>query len=216
MFIYFNGDSNVAGEELSDPSQGMAGVMARHFNADSVNDAVSGSSNDRIYDTTLEYLRNNPRPDLMVIGWTEHGREQWYFDGKMHEINQLDVGNRVPEEFRRRHQFWKHQIKNDEHWFRVMGNYWHNKIYNLHTMLREQEIPHYFFNIFFHFHHDERQQLNWHNCFYRPYAANKTYINWCNENKFYEITPGWQHYDATAHEMWATELVTTMKRDGIV
>ena len=119
MHILFNGDSNMSGEELTNRDQCMASVIAGHFDAAVTNLAVSGASNDLIYNSTLEYLKTNPAPDLVVIGWTEHGREQWYFDGEFHEINQLDVGQRIPEQFRRRYQFWKNHIQKEGEWHRV-------------------------------------------------------------------------------------------------
>lgn len=213
MKILFNGDSNIAGEELIDRSKSMAGVIARHFNAEYDNLAVSGCGNDRIYDTTLDYLRENPKPDLVVIGWTEHGREQWYYDNRFHPVNRLGVGEPLPEHFRRRHQFWKNYIQQDPDWFRVMGMYWHNKIYNLHTMLLEKGIPHYFFNAFFPFYHPPEEQLDWKNHFFRPYEQNMCYITWCEHHGFKEITPGWHHYNEDAHLAWATELIKVMTQD---
>jgi hypothetical protein len=213
MKILFNGDSNMAGEELMDRSQSMAGVIAKHFDAESVNLSLSGASNERIYSTTLEYLEKNPAPDLVVVGWSEHGREQWYLNGKFHEVNNLGVGANVPEQLRRRYQFWKNYIQRDEHWFRVMGVYWHNKIFNLHTMLLEKNIPHYFFNAFFAFSHPLKEQLDWKNHFFRPYYQNHCYITWCQQQGYEEITPGWQHFDEQAHKAWAEELIKTMCED---
>lgn len=199
------------GEELANRDQSMAGVITNHFDATSTRLAVSGASNDLIYGSTLTYLENNPAPDLVVIGWTEHGREQWYFDGKFHEINQLDVGQRIPEEFRRRYQFWKNHIQKDGAWHRVMGYYWHNKIYNLHLILQEKQIPHLFFNAFNAFQvENEKEWLDWQHCFFRPYHQNLCYVNWCHERGFEEITPGWQHYDVDAHQAWADTLIDYM------
>jgi hypothetical protein len=211
MHILFNGDSNMSGEELEDPSLGMASVIASHFDATFVNLAVSGASNDLIYNSTLEYLDKNPKPDLVVIGWTEHGREQWYFDGKFHEINQLDVGQRVPEQFRRRYQFWKNHIQKEGEWHRVMGYYWHNKIYNLHLILQERKIIHLFFNAFNAFQIEkESEWLPWNHTFFRPYHQNLCYVNWCNERGYKEITPGWQHYDQNAHTAWGETMIDYM------
>lgn len=212
----FNGDSNVAGCELEDPEQeSMAAWISKHHCANYVNLAVDGASNDRIYDSTMTYLQTT-RPDFVMIGWTEHGREQWYLEGQMYEINHLEVGARVPEQYRRRYQFWKHHIQYDNDWHRVMGYYWHNKIYNLHMFLREKQIPHYFFNAFFAFQIPEQQQLDWHENFYRPYFQNCTYIDWCKQRGFSEITPGWFHYDAAAHKSWAEELISTMDQDSVL
>ena len=60
MHILFNGDSNLSGEELEDPASNMSNEIARHFNATSTNLSLSGAGNDYIYDTTIDYLKNNP------------------------------------------------------------------------------------------------------------------------------------------------------------
>ena len=166
MLIYFNGDSNLAGTELSDPEQSMAHCIANHYQAKFINQSLSGSSNDRIYDTTIEYLKLNIPTDFMVIGWTEHGRESWYFNGKFHEVNNLGVGSNLPEELQKRYHAWQHDIRFNDDWHRVQGIYWHNKIYNLHTILREKDIPHYFFHAFFAFHRNEDLHLDWHGNFF--------------------------------------------------
>lgn len=212
MKILFNGDSNVAGEELRDKSKSMAGVIADHYNAESINLALSGASNERIYNTTLEYLAKNPSPDLIVIGWSEHGREQWYYNGQFHEVNNLGVGSSLPDQLKRRYQFWKHHIQTDPEWFKVMSMYWHNKIYNLHIMLQEKKIPHYFFNAFFAFPHPENQQLDWKDQFFCPYHQNRCYVNWCVEHGFEEITPGWQHYNESAHLAWSNLLISEIEK----
>jgi hypothetical protein len=212
MNILFNGDSNMNGEELQDRSRSMIGEISRHLGGTGTNLSVSGASNDLIYNSTLEYLKDN-KPDLAVIGWTEHGREQWYFEGAFHEINQLDVGQRIPEEFRRRYQFWKNHIQKEGEWHRVMGYYWHNKIYNLHLILKERGIPHLFFNAFNAFQvANTAEQLDWDECFFHPYQQNLCYINYCVEHEFEEITPGWQHYNEDAHAAWAQTLVDYMNQ----
>lgn len=212
MKILFNGDSNVAGEELRDRSKSMAGVIADYYHADSVNLALSGASNERIYNTTLEYLANNPAPDLVVIGWSEHGREQWYYNGQFHEVNNLGVGASLPDQLKRRFQFWKQYIQQDAAWFRVMNIYWHNKIYNLHTILAEKNISHLFFNAFHAFHHPENQQLDWQGQFFCPYYQNRCYVNWCVEHGFEEITPGWQHFNEDAHSKWGELLISEIEK----
>lgn len=213
MNILFNGDSNMNGEELDNRDKSMAGVIAEHFGATSTRLAVSGASNDLIYNSTLDYINNpeNIKPDLVIIGWTEHGREQWYFEGQMHEINQLDVGQRIPEQFRRRYQFWKNHIQSEGEWHRVMGYYWHNKIYNMHLMLREREIPHLFFNAFNAFQiPNENEWLQWHDTFFRPYHQNLCYVSWCRERGYKEITPGWEHYNEDAHAAWGKTMIDYM------
>lgn len=216
MHILFNGDSNVHGEELENKDLSMAGVITKFYNATATNIAVSGASNDLIYDSTRQYLQANPAPDLVVVGWTEHGREQWYFENEFHEINQLDVGKRIPEEFRQRYQFWKHNMQKDGDWHRVMGHYWHNKIYNLHRWLYERKIPHLFFATFNSFFiPNQKEHLDWHDNFYNPYNQNCCYGNWCREHGYNELTPGWHHYNEDAHAAWANILIEYMHTHSI-
>jgi lysophospholipase L1-like esterase len=84
MLIYFNGDSNVAGTELPETTHGMAPKLAERFDGQYktkfINDATPGASNDLIYEQTLDFLNNpsSPKPDLVVIGWTQFNRVQWF------------------------------------------------------------------------------------------------------------------------------------------
>lgn len=218
MHILFNGDSNMGGEEIENKDHSMVGVITKFYNwPTTTNLAVSGASNDLIYDSTWQYLQTNPAPDLVVIGWTEHGREQWYFDNKFHEINQLEVGNRIPEEFRQRFQFWKRSIQKNPEWHRIMGYYWHNKILNLHMWLYERKIPHLFFNAFHAFRIvNPKEYHEWHGNFFNPYDQNCCYISWCIENGYEEITPGWCHYNENAHAGWANLMIEYMDHHSIL
>ena len=97
-----------------------------------------------------------------------------------------------------------------------MGYYWHNKIYNLHLILKERDIPHLFFNAFNAFQvANTAEQLDWDDCFFHPYQQNLCYINYCVEHEFEEITPGWQHYNEDAHAAWAQTLVDHMNQQQV-
>ena len=98
MLIYFNGDSNTEGTELDNPSeQGFAGKLAKKFNAQHINQAFAGASNDKIFRTTEEYLQEcktkNQFPDLIIIGWTEWIREDWFINGEYHSLNSFGLRN---------------------------------------------------------------------------------------------------------------------------
>ena len=216
MHILFNGDSNMKGEELENKDLSMAGFITKLYNATATNLSASGASNDRIYDSTWQYLQTNSAPDLVVVGWTSYDREQWYFNNEFQEINRLDVGQRIPEEFRQRYQFWKNHVEHDPDWRRIMGYYWHNKIYNLHMWLYERKIPHLFFHTFDSFViPDQKEHLNWHHNFFNPYNQNYCYISWCNEHGYKQITPGWYHYNEDAHAKWANIMIEYMRTHSI-
>lgn len=220
--ILFNGDSNVAGSELASPStQGMAARLSEKCLATHViNLASDGASNDLIYDSTIKFLENNNnlRPQLVVIGWTEAHRVQWYLRDqwnhyRLWEINHLGVGIPVPEEYQKRYQHWVEHVQRDGMWQVALSSYWHNKIYNLHCMLKEKEIAHIFFNAFsgFKIQSQADYSLPWGGAFYHPYDDANSYIGYCQSQNYQEITPGWLHFPAQAHEEWAEKLFMHMK-----
>lgn len=229
--IYFNGDSNVAGSELTDPDLGMTGCLARRLGLPYTNHAFGGASNDRIYDTTMEALfdrttqkiKLKQRPNLVVIGWTQVNRIQWFLidqwqSGEFWEINNIGVGIPLPDEFQTRYDFWRKHIDKDGHWRLVMNNYWHNKIYNLHSILQYFSVPHLFFNAFDPFNTENLlpDQQQWHGCFMSPYDDSRAYIPWCFRNDYQEITPGWHHFREDAQSAWADEMLTHIKQNQIV
>lgn len=229
--IYFNGDSNVAGSELEDPDLGMAGCLARGLGLPYENHAFGGASNDRIYDTTMEWLFDRSsykpvikrRPDLVVIGWTQFSRIQWFLvdqwnSGEFWEVNNLGVGIPIPEEYQARYEFWKTDIRYDGHWDAVLGKYWHNKIFNLHCMLDYFEIPHLFFNAFQCFlrHGLTLDQQQWNGRFMNPYDDSLCYVPWCFRQGYEEITPGWNHFREDAQEAWALTMLDQIQTHKIL
>lgn len=229
--IYFNGDSNVAGAELASLDQGMAAHLAQRLGQEYINHAFSGASNDRIYDTTMSWLldqtQSRPtlrrRPDLVVIGWTQFNRIQWFLtdqwdSGQFWEINLIGVGIPLPEQFQARYEFWKQHIEKDGIWKTVMSNYWHNKIYNLHCLLDYFNIPHLFFNAFDNFSTEniEPAQQDWNSRFMSPYDPSQIYTLWCARNGYQEITPGFLHFDADAHRAWADVMHDHLIRNQIL
>ena len=209
MILFSNGDSNVAGTELERPeTQSMAAALGKKLGAQVINHAEAGASNDRIYDTTLDSLKSfYNSPNFVVIGWTQFSRIQWFFDGRFNEINNMGVGKTLPEHAQSRYRYWRQNIANDGRYNHYLTRYWHNKIYNLHSLLNHAKIPHVFFNAFDDFALPEQEpKLDWHGCFVEPYNDNMLYTKWCRQQGYAEITPGWEHYPAEAHEAWAEVL----------
>ena len=95
MLVYINGDSHSAGAEAVNPhcfaeDDYLYRGLGRRPHPDNLQvsygchlanmlgavlhcDAESASSNSRIIRTTGQYLKNNPKPDLVVIGWSTWG-----------------------------------------------------------------------------------------------------------------------------------------------
>lgn len=222
MRILVNGDSNMCGEELEDRSSGIAPQVAQMLGADCNNLSLSGSSNDRIYDSTMNYILTQPKPDFVLIGWSEMCRVQWFLDdvhssGEFVEINNLGVGRReYPASYARRLEHW-HEISNNLEFRTHLSYYWHERIYNLHKFLQSRHIKHLFFHAFHDFKIlDVGDQLDWNNCFMDPYNWDNTYIHWCASHGYDEITPGWYHYEPMAQRAWAERIVDHVKRHNIL
>jgi hypothetical protein len=221
MKLLTNGDSNMIGEELEDRSLGMANQMSELLNAtEHVNLSLSGSSNDRIYDSTMEYIKSNLDVDMVIIGWSEPFRVQWFLTDQGYpefwEINNLGIGRQPPAEYQLRREHWNITSKHEDR-RTGLSHYWHERIYNLHQYLEYHKIPHLFFHAFHDFRINESQfQLNWNEKFLHPYDNNNSYIHWCEAQGFKEITPGFFHFEPAGHRAWAEKVVNHIKQHNIL
>lgn len=217
MKILFNGDSNMAGTEVgpkeSIPYYLNEGIQSTVGVTEYENLALAGASNDYIYDTTIEYLRNN-KPDLVVIGWSDAGRMQWFNGntGTMMEMNSIEVHkydqeNRDNDEYFRRSSLLKEKMTPTSDYAHEMALYWHNKIYNMHSMLDYMGIKHLFFSAFPMFNPRTipgEYALNWGNGYYKPYET--SYLAFCMQNNYRQMTKGQFHYEPAGQEAWANIL----------
>jgi len=224
MHIYFNGDSNMAGAEIESGKPTIASTISRRLRANkTINHAFTGASNDYIYRTTMEYLQNNT-PDFVVIGVTEMGRGEWlvpwYGELQYMQVNNLEMVDDSMIDgsgLRNRYNHWKEFQQTTKPFHESQAWYWHEKYYNLHTMLQWMKIPHIFFHAFHTFRiYSKAYQLDWHGSFVEPYTIGETYIKWCGKNGYKEITPGQHHYDSDAQRAWADRLLSHATREGIL
>jgi hypothetical protein len=219
--ILFNGDSNMSGTELDDRSLGIAPQLSSMLGMQEINLSLIGCSNDRIYNTTMDYVHNNTKPDLIVIGWSEYCRVQWFVADsdtpEWVEVNTLGIGGKTtPPKYLKRLQHWNECTLNP-HYRTGLSLYWHEKIYNLHKYLEHLHIPHVFFHAFHDFKLYQMQyHLNWNNKFMDPYNQDLTYVNWCASNNYKEITPGWFHYEPAAQRAWAERVAKHIKKFKII
>lgn len=71
MKIVVNGDSYTHERHFVRDESYIEKTWAYKIGAENI--AMGGSSNDRIFHTTIEYLNKN-NPDVLIIGWTKHER----------------------------------------------------------------------------------------------------------------------------------------------
>jgi hypothetical protein len=218
MKILINGDSNMAGAELEDVSLSIGSQVCKMYNANEINIALSGASNDRIYNTTIDYCNIDPDIDFVLIGWSDSYRAQWFIDDfgrpEFKEVNTLGIGV-LPTRYTKRKEHWYNSSTVFER--RIgLSHYWHERIYNLHKYLEYHKIPHLFFNGFHDFMvSDNQYHLDWNQRFFFPYDPHLAYTRWSALQGYKEITPGQYHYEPAAQKVWAEMLYNHIEEHNL-
>jgi len=226
MILYINGDSHSAGAEavtyhaFANDGNKYWGTPHRHphlenlqvcfgtrlasaLNADWINHAESGSSNQRIIRSTEVFLETSNIKDLVVlIGWSTWEREEWLHNGVYYQVTASGTDT-VPKELQDKYKQWVIETsaktaENELHW--------HQTIYNFHLKLKARGVRHLFFNTYRYFAHIKQnnlQRFNWGNNYIGPYNQDLTYYYWLKENGFSTVAPNSYHYGADAHAKWA-------------
>jgi len=226
--LYINGDSHSAGAgaivpyafaeddpwEFPPPDRrphptnvvaSFGNVLADLLEWQAVNNSESGSSNQRIIRTTEEWLANNPKPNLVLIGWSTWEREEWLHEGTYYQVNAsgTDV---VPEDLRDKYKQWiieyPHKEQRERKRYELQYTS-HQTIWDWHQSLIQRRIPHLFFNTYNYFDKIASDQLEWNNCYISPYSQEQNYFNWLKSNGFETISPDDYHFKADAHLAWA-------------
>jgi len=234
MILYTNGCSHVAaGEALNtacfaeDDSRyfylkrkphpenlavSFSAVLAKLLQARLYCDAESAASNDRILRTTQEFLKGHYKKQVnedvfVLIGWTTWEREEWLHEGEYYQVNSSGL-DRLPEPLQLKYKQWI--IDTATNWYAHQQK-WHQKVWDLHCELNEQNIKHLFFNshISFSLINDRK---DWGNNYVDPYTESRTYFNLLN-TKGFKVRPspaaeaGGGHYMSDGHQAWAHHLL---------
>lgn len=226
MKIFVNGDSHTCGSELYFPKQnGYAYQLAKLLRGEIVaNPAIGGASNDRIERTTIDFLNecNGDYPDLIVMGWSDFTRTDWFHNGKFTTYYSEDITPDVAIELDPTRVEYERNYLNNREAYIVLSRYFQSRIYNFHCYLEHLNIPHLFFmgvNGLGDFIHDEDggvHQFDWNNCFWNPYEPmpNNSFLSW-GVSKGYEKTK-WLHLSEEAHEEFARVLHNHLLEHNIV
>lgn len=166
-------------------------------------DAESGTSNERILRTSKEFIdkQDDTRNLFIVIGWT-HCSKTEFIDTETGETLQADMlyPNSVPKKFEKefRRQIVKRDLKN-----RTID--WHNKIYDFHRELVDNDIKHLFFNSVSTFESIAKDdQKDWKGHFMHPYKHNFCYVDMLDKAGF--GSNELNNFNADAHFFWAKYL----------
>jgi hypothetical protein len=228
--IYINGDSHSAGAEIindhcfaeDDKRFTALGKRPHPENipytfgyklANALNlpfwlDAESASSNDRIIRTTRKAISGtiNKQNMFIIIGWATFEREEWQYKDGYIQISASGIDS-VPEELKNDYREWV--TRQTEQVLDEKTKMWHDKIYDFHLELQEQNIKHLFFNTYIHFKNIENK-VDWDNQFIDPYSQDETYFYWCKNKQFKTRNNGY-HYGADAHNEYFLYLLDIVK-----
>ena len=227
--IYVNGDSHSAGAEIindycfanDDERFTALGRRAHPENipytfgyklASTLNqpfflDAESASSNDRILRTTKKAISEtkNTKNMFLLIGWATFEREEWpYRDGYI-QVSASGTDS-VPDEYKDKYKTWV--TEQTESLLDKKTQIWHDKIYDFHLELREQNIKHLFFNTYLCF--DMQKNLDWHEQFINPYNEDDTFYYWCKNKGFKNRNNGY-HFGKDAHNSYFLHLLDKVR-----
>jgi len=142
MKLYFNGCSHTFGDELINPQQDSWPVLvSSYLNAEFLNDAVSGGTNDRIVYKTVQ---NVSKYDYFFIAWTHYGRFTEYNPVDNFEINfnpslNLDVSLHHSDDLKKnRQKYIKYGTMYYKHWFNHLYQFklWLQQIILLQSFLK--------------------------------------------------------------------------------
>jgi hypothetical protein len=142
-------------------------------------------------------------PDtFLLIGWTSFEREEWPW--LYHNISVCggpDFG--MPEPMKARFEQWKTTLTGD--YYRERTQYWHDRIYQVHELLRERGVPHLFWTTYNNFKEINNQQ-DWHGNFFQPYDENGCMSSFFKLHGIAAIDNDPFHYGADAQQAWAQAL----------
>lgn len=218
--LYVNGDSHSAGAELVNthafaaddinyqhlgnrphPDNAKASYgqhLANKLDMTLVLEAESACSNDRIIRTTREYLKHN-RPGLIVIGWTNWEREEFYHSGEYYQFTANEPRILWPQAVKNQHLKWVLAHNSQQ-----ASDRYHEGIYQLHLDLLDLNIPHIFFNCYSPFYNTIPKE--WDNCYISPYGSFRTFVHWARDLDLPTVGAGY-HYGTQAHEKWSKLLL---------
>ena len=212
MKLYVNGDSHSAGHDAGGPAVSYGRHIADAVSAEFICDAVPGCSNDSIISRTLKYLENNT-PDYIVIGWSTWERETWWHEDISYSITASGTDS-VPPELKEQYKQWVIGSSTPEIQHRKEEEN-HCKIWQLHQLLTNKNIPHLFFNCYSHFYYvttHAKPRYNWGDNYVDPYSKDSTYYFWLECNGYTPANPKFYHYGPDAHMAWANFLLPYIKK----
>jgi hypothetical protein len=216
LILYVNGDSHTAGAEAVNPhawaqddrelfhmgraphpanlavswGQRLATSIRASFHCG----AQAGGSNARILRTTRAWLDSTPRNQdlLVIIQWSTWEREEWPINGEYYQVNASGI-DEIPTDYQPQ---YKEFIANLD--WNVKTEQAHNDVWAFHTELKDQNIPHIFFNGNNDF-SQIKQQKDWGSSYISPYDSKFTFNSIIRAQGIDTVAPNSWHFGRDGH-----------------
>jgi hypothetical protein len=162
-------------------------------------DAESASSNDRIIRTTREWLSNggaNHPDQLIIIQWSTWEREEWLYNKTYYQIGASGIDH-VPAEATERYRNYVISVN-----WQQKTQEAHNKIWQFHNELKDQNIRHVFFNGNNNF-SIIKDQKDWKLNYIGPYDPGQTYDAIIQSTGIETVMPNSWHFGRDGHSSFA-------------
>ena len=217
MMLYVNGDSHTAGAEAVNPHafaeddpalyylgrlphpENLAVTWGKQLSLALKTafrcDAESGCGNDRIMRTTREWLKQNLVHNLnllVIIQWSTWEREEWLYEDNYYQIGASGTDD-VPMGLIDRYK----QFVIDVDWRKKTVEA-HEKIWQFHQELTEQNIAHIFFNGNNDFSYIQDRH-DWGSCYIGPYDPTLTYDAIIRSQGIDTVMPDSWHFGRDGH-----------------
>jgi hypothetical protein len=233
MILYVNGDSHTAGAEavntcsFSDDDHQYK-YLGRSPHPDNLAvswgkklselvkmsfycNAESGASNYRIERTTRKWIEDytgEVKDIFVIIGWSTWEREEWLIDDVYYQVNASGVDT-VPSDYVNKYKEYVVNVN----WIEKTKE-WHDKIWELHIWLEEQNIKHVFFNC----NNDLnkiKEKKDWGVTYIDPYTWQEGTYDVYLKTRGHHPVSGY-HYDATGHADWAKFLLKYIVKNNLL
>jgi hypothetical protein len=214
MILFVNGDSHSLGA-MKPGSTGASFVdlVSQHLDCDVHNLSEAASSAQRILRTTKNYIATASADQLFVlIGWGTWEREEWEHEGKFYNVMPLWYKH-LPDALQQRYHVWAAGLEPDH--VDAKSRQIHEEIFDLHTWLQQQNIPHLFFNCMYNFFGIQPdQKKDWNNCYIGPYDNDASFY-WYLTQKGYD-SDKWYHFGPDGHRAWADCLISYIQEHKLL
>ena len=187
--------------------------LADMLEAEFICEAESGSSNNRIIRTTLNWLTKQQEFDdiFIAIQWSTWERDEWHYNGEYYQVNASGI-DEVPEALQEKYKKFITSVD-----WEKCTNKKHQQIWQLHQYLSSLGVKHVFFNGNSHFDLIPREdRFNWGASYIHPYLHDQTFDLIIKARNINTVSPDSWHFGQDGHCYFARFLLQYIHTNNLI